>query len=76
MTPYTYPNKPESLQTVQDLNDWKPIESAPKDGTLIRVRQRNCAVRHARWKHERWEFVEYEGCNPTHWQPLPEPPKD
>lgn len=67
---------------------WKPIETAPKDGTAILT-----------WKHG-WREVEkcryipplktgsYESAgywelvhafseeHPTHWMPLPEPPED
>jgi hypothetical protein len=67
---------------------WLPIETAPKDGTSIlivnnRVRPAMMAVvywdedaRHVDW---RWAVddadVGYHRDYPTHWMPLPDPPK-
>lgn len=73
------------------MTEWKPIETAPKDGKKILV---GC------WDMNKWEcevshwtsavFTEYDsdeeqeyigwvpmvGVNgPSHWMPLPEPPK-
>lgn len=65
---------------------WQPIETAPKDGTIIFVE----AYDHARLTgpvHSGYWSPAYEGgpyawvedydykiCDPTHWMPLPQPP--
>lgn len=58
------------------MSEWKPIESAPKDGTRIKVRYKDLAPCTAYWKHG-WHYIEYKHCPyPTSWQPLPESPHD
>jgi hypothetical protein len=57
---------------------WQPIETAPRDGTTIHIRQGSFMPHHAFWRDGRWCSVEYMGCyRPTHWAPctLPEPPE-
>jgi hypothetical protein len=72
--------------------EWQPIETAPKDGTRIDVwvptwlRTGN-RMPNAKWRDGRWSFwweptqewlsieEEYEG-GPSHWMPLPPPPKE
>lgn len=56
--------------------DWQPIESAPKDGTTVLV-----------WSPTHGAFVAWNKGHgwhtepgvyvrrPTHWMPIPEPPK-
>lgn len=65
---------------------WQPIETAPKDGTIILVGWRGecwlCFP--AMWRASNvshglygWHYLTLEKtCKPTHWMPLPEPPTE
>lgn len=65
------------------MDNWKPIESAPRTRKTILVfcneRKNQYTVS---WNEHFNEWVHagstYAGLGeaPTHWQPLPEPPKD
>ncbi len=65
-----------------DAEGWMPIETAPKDGTVILLGH-EAAVFDGWWYEaesawvdgERNMYDDYCHYNPTHWQPLPEPPK-
>jgi hypothetical protein len=54
---------------------WQPIETAPKDGTMILLctpgGKAAGGAFHARYKVWSWPYVMAE---PTHWQPLPPAP--
>ena len=69
---------------------WQPIDTAPADGIHVLVAYRRCIytddtrnrvqVCEAYWSEDfgwcRADGGELEGLEePTHWQPLPEPPK-
>jgi hypothetical protein len=62
------------------MSEWRPIESAPKDGRPVLVFHNRIVIE--AWFSERWgRFVQSEtggtnGIMPTHWQPLPAPPED
>jgi hypothetical protein len=71
------------------MSEWKPIESAPKDGTLILLYcpdDEPCIVvgnyyRDEEMDGEWWLYADElltdacpEGAKPTHWMPLPPPP--
>lgn len=59
------------------MTDWRSIESAPKDGQIMLW-----ADYHAIgfWSDffKNWQTLDGDGTRqiePTHWQPLPEPPR-
>lgn len=78
--------------------EWQPIETAPKDGTIIILCDNNgdvdvghyirltkteglwCVEGANPWEtcHDSSYFKSYltKGFEPTHWQPLPEPPEE
>jgi len=69
------------------MSDWQPIETAPKDGTNILLFNRAGNVAAGLWLSgalgtgwflrggNRPDTFFNEHFGPTHWQPLPEPPK-
>ncbi len=71
-------------------NGWQPIETAPKDGTTILLNYSGMkAIRLGWWDDDRFAkkphpFFAWPNCSkasargnpPTHWMPLPEPPKE
>lgn len=59
--------------------EWQPIETAPKDGTrILTYRQGYVENMAVAWSYELgWHPVFGDiWPNPTHWMPLPSPPKD
>jgi hypothetical protein len=68
------------------MNNWQPIETAPKDGTKILVAflaEDKYRVALVHWAdedlfdEEGWDFgltTEYNKCV-HYWQPIPEPPE-
>jgi len=65
------------------IEGWQPIETAPKDGTEI-LGSDGVARTSIQWDGEfldRWElawpgaYAEDVSFYPTHWMPLPDPPK-
>jgi hypothetical protein len=62
------------------VSAWQPIESAPKDGTPVIVHAggntRVCWFGTCGWTyHQRYGGAATVVLEPTHWMPLPEPPK-
>lgn len=65
-----------------DVEAWQPIETAPR-GPRIWVWEPDGlgqCVASAGWLNEtpdviEWQVVNDITCNPTHWQPLPDPPR-
>lgn len=66
---------------------WKPIETAPKDGTVIDLFYENYGrVTDCKWCNNKWsDKDDYGGHissislpheNPTHWMNIPEAPDD
>lgn len=61
------------------MSKWRPIETAPKDGTEIVVYAPYDGVVSSSYKHGCWQkLMTVSGARhenaPTHWMPLPEPP--
>ena len=76
------------------MSDWQPIETAPKDGTVILLYRFTDPVKLGFPIYTRFQAWDYAVgyytsdkeraptgwvsppiANPTHWMPLPEPPK-
>lgn len=57
---------------------WRPIETAPRDGTVVLgFIPRNKGVRCVFWKQNQWVLTPGTWCeHPTLWQPLPDPSRD
>jgi hypothetical protein len=71
------------------VTEWRPLETAPKDGTPVLVFREDAGVFTAHYAAA-VDFVKDGDCEPqwwtidgqdlmadlpTHWMPLPEPPK-
>ena len=58
---------------------WRPIETAPKDKSSILIIDSDNFITIGYFSEERGCFANTEECwkieTPTHWMPLPEPPK-
>ena len=54
------------------MSEWKPIETAPDDELVLLGWWVNVPDVGKWWEVE----VEYPRKGPTHWMPLPTPPKD
>lgn len=67
------------------MSEWQPIETAPRDGTRVILGANGVSwygyyldnsKSRAPWSGWRVPSMEPDpGCQPTHWQPLPDPPK-
>lgn len=61
------------------MSDWQPMESAPKDGThILAFTEFGVLIIH--WMKEDYfrdgaEASWFPARRPTHWMPLPEPPR-
>jgi len=66
-----------------NADGWQPIDSAPKDGTDVLIyhqsRTSDSIIVIAQWTDDGMDS--YHWCDavaiyePTHWQPLPDPPE-
>lgn len=85
------PAAPRSFSSVEDLarayldaTEWRPIETAPKDGTPVDLwvesvelmRYPQCVYRDGKWFSNFGPLGQSSPLRvrPTHWRPLPEPP--
>ena len=61
---------------------WQPIETAPKDGTVVDLLIDGKRTIDCCYEHNQWYKVMEEGTRCilwskiTHWMPLPKPPKE
>ena len=61
-----------------EAQQWRPIETAPKDGTLILVCTKEGAISMSRWYSltEKWLWTPfYHWQELAYWMPLPAPPQ-
>lgn len=66
------------------MTEWQPIETAPKDGAFLACEENKrpyvalwLGMDHPRVDESGWyEHWTFDPVNPTHWMPLPAPPKD
>jgi len=59
----------------EEMMEWQPIETAPKDGTVIIVYAPDF-FQTAAWTDGIWTNASESWLGDvTHWMPLPEPPK-
>lgn len=70
------------------MTEWQDISTAPRDGTRVLLLDDDGeTILSGLWgrrffakNDSDWQWVMFEGdsetlCNPTHWMPLPQPPK-
>lgn len=72
----------EKVERLEKEREWQPIDTAPKDGTGFLaaspdfISEGNWHISTCWWL---WGEQKYQMCSsqviPTHWQPLPPPPK-
>ena len=68
----------DELLRIAPVDEWRGIETAPKDGTIILALTED-GGRTVYFHNGKWSYSEVFTCivspSPTHWLPLPEPPK-
>lgn len=59
------------------MSDWRPIETAPKDGTWVILGDKERVVMGFWGSYGTWDDGDFHDDlgEFTHWQPLPEPPQ-
>ena len=69
---------PEDDPVTERKDGWRPIETAPKDGTRILVWVEGAESHEiVGWLGDCWfngDVTDFMFGDPTHWMPLPEPP--
>jgi hypothetical protein len=70
-----------ALRELQQLREWQPIETGPKDGRTVLLNRagsdrvytgRYATCVDAGW----WQDTHGQRRDPTHWKPLPAPPSE
>jgi len=72
------------LTRLRSLTEWRPIETAPRDGTRVLGYQGSEGDHKGRvalvwrWNDGKpfWSCADYPGLQPTRWLPLPPPPNE
>lgn len=70
------------ITRLREMVTWRPIETAPKDGTeiLVNTNAYECGCVIAKWfkynGREAFRDWDADAHTPTHWLPLPPPPKE
>jgi len=76
------------IRKLKKLTEWQPIETAPKDGTMIDLlcsgtRIADCYYEDCKITNKTWHYCYFDWeqetvfcSNPTHWMPLPKPPEE
>jgi hypothetical protein len=76
-------NEELARAAIEAMLGWQPIETAPKDGERILVARPFATINANMVGEDYWADRLQGGCwarstpmaQPTHWMPLPEPPK-
>lgn len=65
-----------AIALMRGREGWRPIETAPRDGTWVLVWDRYLGVRLAKYEEPEGLFGDALSwfLHPTHWQPLPAAP--
>ena len=61
---------------LEAMTTWKPIESAPRDGTEIWLFDQERVQGYWNVFTSWWDSDTHEIIDPTHWMPLPQPPEE
>lgn len=70
-----------AVQEERERTGWQPIETAPKDGRAVigfdpsRESEWLDRIEFMRWVDGSWLDPATHRMRPTHWMPLPEPPR-
>lgn len=75
--PVTHEEEPSDMTGHNQDNQWRPIETSPRDGTMVIVASFDNEPEMASWEHGHWWDVQWGvlGFIPTHWVPSPKNPK-